>query len=494
MEAVSRESVPGALPPGSQLGRYQIIKRLAMGGMAELYLARQTGDGGYEKIVALKRVLPHLTEDVSFVRMFLNEARLAAGLSHSNIVHVVDFGSEAGEHFMAMEYVHGRSVQAVLKAGAQHKGVPRDVALTIVHEVAAALHYAHERAGADGRPLGLVHRDVSPSNVLVSFDGEVKLVDFGIAKATAHTRVTRSGAIKGKLSYMAPEQVRGEELDRRADVFALAVVAYELCTGRRCFTAPGEFALINRVAEARYERPSSIEPDFPEDLEALITRGLSVDPDDRFSTAREMQRAVERIAGAGGHRLSRLVLSEYLDMTFGQEAYPTTQMLPPATSSASITAPAAAERTITLQTPRGRRATLALAAGALALGLGVGLGGPMLLGDEPEASAQAEVPTDGPVAPAEEGGAKVPDPPDAAVQAPPASPVGEPTEPSDSVPPPVAPADDPPEDVIVIDDTTPAAKPVKRPKARKKKRRSRSPSGDGGSKPPEYLPPSRRGG
>lgn len=485
-EAVSRESVPGALPPGSSLGRYQIIKRLAMGGMAELYLARQTGDAGYEKIVALKRVLPHLTEDVAFVRMFLNEAKLAAGLDHSNIVHILDFGSERGEHFMAMEYVHGRNVQEILKAGAQHKGVPRDVALTIAHEVAAALHYAHERAGPDGRPLGLVHRDVSPSNVLVSFEGDVKLVDFGIAKATAHTRVTRSGAIKGKLAYMAPEQVRGEETDRRADVFSLGVMTYELCTGRRCFTAPGEFALINRVAEARFEKPTSIDPEFPKALEAVIVRALSVDPDDRFESARSMQRALEAFATEHRHRISRLVLSEYLDMTFGQEAYPTTQMLPPATSN--VVMPVATEaRTFSLATPGGRRrASLGLAGTALVIGLAVGLGGPYLL-SKPE--------------PIEAKGAVAAEPEQAPVAAAP-----EPsTDPTPTPDPEALPETEPEEELTIVvedapDDTEPASSPAKsRTKTKRKKRRSKPDkpaskpaASPGPSVPAEYLPPSRR--
>lgn len=484
VQAVQRDSVPGALLPGSQLGRYQILKRIAVGGMAELYLARQTGDAGYEKIVALKRVLPHLTEDVAFVRMFLNEAKLAAGLSHSNIVHVVDFGSEGGEHFMAMEYVHGRSVQDILRAGARHGGVPRDVALTIVHEVAAALHYAHERAGADGRPLGLVHRDVSPSNVLVSFDGDVKLVDFGIAKATEATRVTRSGGIKGKLAYMAPEQVRGEAVDRRADVFALAVVAYELCTGRRCFSAPGEFALINRVAEGRYEKPTAADPDFPADLEAIIARGLAVDPADRFESARQLQRAVEVFASGSGDRISRLSLSEYLGITFGQEAYPTTQMLPPASASQTYND----GQTVALPASDKRRATIWLVSGALGLGLLAGLGGPALLGDDAKPAADA-VPDDraGVDAPSVEA------PDDDAATPSPAPPVEDPA------------AEDP---VIVIEDETggtaageppAAAKPSPaKSKAKRRKRRdkggSKDASGGGGSKPPEYLPPSRRGG
>jgi len=475
VQAVPRESVPGPLAPGGRLGRYQIVRRIAVGGMAELYLARQTGDEGYEKMVALKRVLPHLTEDVEFVRMFLNEAKLAAGLTHSNIAHVIDFGSEGGEQFMAMEYIHGCSVQQLLRSSAQQGGPPLDVALTIVHEVAAALHYAHDRAGPDGAPLGLVHRDVSPSNVLVSFDGDVKLVDFGIAKATAHTRVTRSGAIKGKLAYMAPEQVRGEALDRRADVFALAVVAYELCTGRRCFTAPGEFALINRVAAGKYTRPSSHDPDFPPALESIIARGLAVDAEDRFETARAMQMAIEGFARDHGHRISALALSEYVDAVVGREPYPTATTLPAfCASSTEVTRPTPAAAS-----GRAPRTTLLLVGGALAVGLSVGLGGPALL-DDPEPATVSP--------PAEAVKVAQPD------AKPPQIPLQSPTPTPAAVP-------DPPPEVREPEPEVAESVPATASKPKKSKRRkprgkavSKANSTPATAKPPEYLPPSRRGG
>lgn len=391
VELAAIASAPTSLAPGSRLGRYQIIRRLQKGGMAELYLARQLAEGGYEKIVAVKRVLPHLAEDAAFVRMFLNEARLAAGLDHSNIAHVLDFGSEGPEHYLVLEYVHGRSVLEVLREAGKQGGLPLPCALTIIHEVAAALHYAHDKAGPDGRPLGLVHRDVSPSNVLVSYDGEVKLVDFGIAKATAHTRATQSGTIKGKLAYMAPEQVRGEALDRRADVFSLAVVAYELCTGRRCFVAPGEFALINRVAAGRYEKPSAIRPGFPAPLEQIIARGLAVEVEERFESAQALQLEIERFARQHGFRLSKLELADAMRGLYGHVAYPTTEALPApsvalasASMSASTTTLVTARDTDDDDEPATRsrrgRATGWLAGVALVIGVAVGVGAPRLLG------------------------------------------------------------------------------------------------------------------
>ncbi len=379
MDPAPLASAPASLPPGARLDRYQVITRLQKGGMAELYLARQVGEGGYEKIVAVKRVLPHLAEDASFVRMFLNEARIAAGLTHGNIAQVIDFGSEGDEHYLVLEYVHGRSVLELLREAGKHGGVPLGCALTIIHEVAAALHYAHETSGHDGRPLGLVHRDVSPSNVLVSYDGEVKLVDFGIAKATAHTRATQSGTIKGKLAYMAPEQVRGEAIDRRADVFSLAVVAYELCTQRRCFVAPGEFALINRVAAGRYDRPSTIRPDFPSELEAIIVRGLAVDRAERFESARALQRAIEAFAATHEHRLSKVALSDMMHGMFGHVAYPTTGMLRAVSDALD---PAEVAKTVPSIAASRVRATAVIAACTLVLGLGLGVGLPRWIGDD----------------------------------------------------------------------------------------------------------------
>lgn len=320
------EGGPGILAVGSRLGRYQIIRRIALGGMAELYLARQLGDAGYEKVVALKRVLPHLAEDPKFVEMFLNEARLASGLNHSGIAQVMDFGTEGGEHYMTLEYVHGRSVFQLLREAG--RPLSRTVAMTIAHEVAGALHYAHERCGPDGHALGLVHRDVSPSNILVSYDGDVKLVDFGIAKATAHSHATQTAAIKGKIAYMAPEQLRGESLDRRSDVFALCVVLYEMLLGKRCFSAPGEFALINKVADARFAKPSKVDPTIEADLEALVVQGLSASPDARPKSARELQSRLEDVARGHDIRLSKVALAEFMESTFGLVDFPRTDGLP----------------------------------------------------------------------------------------------------------------------------------------------------------------------
>lgn len=339
MMSAAQSAAVGGLPPGTQLGRYQILQRIALGGMAELYLARQQADAGFTKLVALKRVLPHLAEDAEFVAMFLNEAKLAASLEHPNIASVTDFGQAGRDFFMVLEYVHGRGVNEVLRAAAKADGVPLGCALSIVIAVAAALHHAHEASDTEGAPLGLVHRDVSPSNILVSYDGGVKLVDFGIAKATSQAQATRSRSIKGKLAYMSPEQARGGALDRTADVFSLGVVLYELTTARRCFFAEGEFALLNKVADGKYLAPSKIIPTYPPALEALVITALSVDPDDRFPTARALQTALEDFAASHDSRVSTVALSDFVTDLFGQTPYPTTSVLPLSvgpTSAASV--------------------------------------------------------------------------------------------------------------------------------------------------------------
>ncbi|MEM9453179.1 MAG: serine/threonine-protein kinase [Myxococcota bacterium] len=317
------------LLPGTRMGRYTLLHRLAAGGMAELYVARQGGIEGFEKIVALKRVLPHLAEDPQFVKMFLDEARFAASLDHPNIAHVTDIGEENGEYFFAMEYVHGANLLDVLRRS-DHVPLPRDCALAIVVGVAAALHHAHEQLGPDGRPLGLVHRDVSPSNVLISHNGAVKLTDFGIARAAARTSVTQ-GQTKGKAGYMSPEQCRGDRLDRRSDVFALGILLYEVTTGVRAFYAPNDYAILGRIARADYIPPIEIDPSYPEGLTRIVQRALAKEPEGRYPTAEALQIEVEELARVEGLRLSTVELSRHMKALFGSPAHPHTDLgaLPP---------------------------------------------------------------------------------------------------------------------------------------------------------------------
>jgi len=217
------------------LGKYELIKRIATGGMAEIYLARVSGLPGFEKIVVVKRILPQLATNQEFVQMFLDEARVAATLHHPNIVQMYDIGAVDGNYFISMEYLHGEDLRSIARAMRQ-KGqdrVPLEHALGIGVGIAAGLHYAHEKVGFDGKPLHIVHRDITPQNIFVTYDGGVKLVDFGIAKASNRASETRYGSLKGKIPYMSPEQCRSEPLDRRSDIFSLGILLYEQTTSVR---------------------------------------------------------------------------------------------------------------------------------------------------------------------------------------------------------------------------------------------------------------------
>lgn len=314
----------GVLPPGARIGRFELIRRLAKGGMAELYLARSLGIHGFEKLVVLKLVLAHLAEDRQFVEMFLGEARLAATLDHPNIVHVTDIGEVGGEPFFVMEYVHGQDLRSVLRTCSKRKRkLPLPVALTTVAGAAAGLHYVHEKRDGEGRYLGLVHRDVSPSNVMLSYEGGVKLVDFGIAKATEIAQATRAGVLKGKVNYMAPEQCDGKAIDRRTDVFALGIMLYETTLGRRLFSGDNDYHIMSRIVRGVFAKPSELQPHYPAKLEEIVLRALSADPDDRYASAQEVLKAVEDFAHDERISLSTRVVSDFLRELFGEQPLPT---------------------------------------------------------------------------------------------------------------------------------------------------------------------------
>ena len=275
-------------------GSYQLLKRLATGGMAQIYLARRPGSDAPDKLLVLKRILPHLSENDEFVRMFLDEARIAARLAHPNVVQIYDLGAEADTFFIAMEYIHGVDARRLWKRS-ETAGRPLPVSLVcrILLEACAGLDYAHKKTDAAGRPLGIVHRDVSPQNILVTFDGGVKVVDFGIAKAADQATVTRSGVLKGKYSYMSPEQAAGQRVDRRSDVFALGVVLHELLTGGRLFKRHSDMLTLSAVAECNVPAPSQVAPRVPAELDAIVLKALAKEPDARFQHAQDLQRALE---------------------------------------------------------------------------------------------------------------------------------------------------------------------------------------------------------
>ena len=275
-------------------GRYRLIKRIAQGGMAEVYRARATGAEGFEKDVCVKRVLPHFARDADFVEMFKNEARLAAKLQHANIVQIFDFGEEGGTYYIAMEFVDGRDVRGWLDLARRgHHKLPVGLAAFIAQEAARGLGYAHQKREG-GQSLGIVHRDVSPHNVLISRSGEVKIADFGIAKAASRAAATRSGVLKGKVAYMAPEQARGAKVDARTDIFALGVVLHEMLTGSRLFQGDTETETLGRVLYGDIPSPSTLSADVPPTLDAIVMRALERDPSKRYAAMDELGRELSR--------------------------------------------------------------------------------------------------------------------------------------------------------------------------------------------------------
>ena len=279
-----------------RFGKYKIVKKLATGGMAEVFLARAEGPMGFEKAVVLKRILPALAEDQAFVDMFLAEARLAAGLNHPNVAHVYDFGEVDGRWFLAMEYVDGPTLRQVKKR-AHDLGLPLPlgVVVRIIAQACEGLHYVHE-ARADGKPLGLVHRDISPDNLILAKSGAVKVLDFGIVKATTSGEGhTGTGTVRGKLRYMAPEQLAAEPLDRRVDVWALGVVLYELLTGARPYVPTQDAAVVKAILMDPFVPARERRPDLPAGLEAILTRCFEKDRRDRYATCRELQAALEQL-------------------------------------------------------------------------------------------------------------------------------------------------------------------------------------------------------
>jgi serine/threonine-protein kinase len=302
-----------------RLGRYKLDERLAVGGMAEVFRGRQLGPGGFEKVVAVKRTLPHLSSSREFVQMFMDEARIAALLDHPHITHIYDFGSADGLYYIAMEYVPGVDLRALIEqAGRKPGSIPADMSATILIAACDALHYAHERKNAEGQPLGIVHRDITPSNLLVTFDGTVKIADFGIAKAKlrASRAQTAVGAVKGTYAYMSPEQARGEDVDRRSDLWSLGVCGWELVTGQRLFLRDGEPATVAAVLSAPVPDPREFQPSLPAELAAVLLRALERDPNARFASAQAMQLALEAQMRAAQVTPSKILIARRVRRLF----------------------------------------------------------------------------------------------------------------------------------------------------------------------------------
>jgi serine/threonine protein kinase len=293
--------------------RYQLLGPLGVGGMAEVLLAKTRGPNGFERLLAVKRILPERAKDPDLVRMLLDEARNAAVLSHHRVVQVFDVELRDGAVLYAMEYLHGQTLEAVIARAGR---LPLDASIAICVAVADGLHHAHER------PAAIVHRDVAPSNVMILYDGNIKLIDFGISKAANNLSNTVFGTFKGRLGYSSPEQVRCEPVDRRTDVYSLAVMLYELTTGRPAFTAEDEQQMIERMEQVRVTPPRQIDPAYPAELEAIVMKGLARDRNARYPTAAAMQQDLEAFAQRASLNLSDSAISRLMAKRFAPELEP----------------------------------------------------------------------------------------------------------------------------------------------------------------------------
>lgn len=298
-------------------GKYTLLRKLAEGGMAEIYLALQTGMGGFGKLLVIKRIKQAHNQDREFIGMFLDEARIAASLSHPNIAQIFEVGEVETIHYIGMEHVHGEDLRSLCrKLAKDRRPLPLSHAISMIAGACAGLHYAHTKTDFAGRPLEIVHRDVSPQNILISYDGHVKLVDFGIAKAQGRTQETRAGVLKGKLSYMSPEQVRGDKLDARSDVFACGILLYELTTGRRLYKDDSDFKTMQKITEDPPTPPRQIIPGYPERLEEIVLKSLEKRVDNRYGSAQDFQKDLEDFARQEGLDISSLALGNFMRDVF----------------------------------------------------------------------------------------------------------------------------------------------------------------------------------
>lgn len=302
-----------------RFGKYTLLRKLATGGMAELFLALQKSVAGFEKLIVIKRILPAMNADKAFIDMLLHEARIAATLSHPNIVQIFDVGQVDGTYFIAMEHVHGEDIRSIVRQMKKksYPTFPREHALGIVMGMCAGLAYAHEKTDLDGSPLNIVHRDISPQNVVVTFSGDVKIVDFGIAKSDSKgLDQTKSGKLKGKVPYMSPEQARGDQIDHRSDIFATGVMLFELTTGRRLFKGASEYETLKLICDREYPRPSQVLAGYPPALERIVMRALEKDRDERYQSAREMQHDLEVFIRDERVAVSTVAMNEFMQRLF----------------------------------------------------------------------------------------------------------------------------------------------------------------------------------
>ncbi|HEY6173534.1 MAG TPA: serine/threonine-protein kinase, partial [Kofleriaceae bacterium] len=304
-----------------QFGPYLVYERLGVGGMATVHRALERGIEGFERIVALKRLLPHLAADASFIKSFVREAKLASVLNHVNIVRIFELGRVGTQYFISMEYIDGSDIRRILRHARKVSGPPPiHVTVGLLLQLCDALEYAHTKVDDDGHPMGLVHRDVSPSNVLVTSGGQVKVIDFGIAKAQSAQLRTQTGRVKGKLAYMAPETLAGKDLDARSDLFAVGVVAHELITARPLFAAKNEYQTLMKVQRGDVMPPSTFNQGCPPELDAIVLRALARDPDERFAHASELRDELHAMRKQYNLQVADRDVAGWLGWAFGLDA------------------------------------------------------------------------------------------------------------------------------------------------------------------------------
>ena len=301
-------------------GKYYLLERINVGGMAEVFRAKAYGVEGFERLVAVKRILPNIAEDQEFIKMFVDEAKIAVQLSHANIAQIFDLGVVDSSYYIALEHIHGRDLRAIFDRSRQ-LGEPMPIAQAcfIVMKISEGLDYAHNKRDQSGRELGLVHRDVSPQNMLVSFEGEVKVIDFGIAKAAGKGNKTQAGILKGKFGYMSPEQVRGLPIDRRSDIFSAGIVLYELLTGERLFVGESDFSTLEKVRNVEILPPSTYNRKIPDELERIVLKALAKDVDDRYQNAIDLHDELQAFVYTVGEFYSRKDLATWMKKTFSKE-------------------------------------------------------------------------------------------------------------------------------------------------------------------------------
>ena len=324
VEGTAEIAAAGAISPppdDHRFGQYRLDERIAVGGMAEIWRASMLGMEGFRKTVAIKKILPHLAENGEFVAMFIEEAKLAAGLSHENLVEIYDLGKIADSYFIAMEYVDGKDLRSVLNRLRQTGDqMPAGLALLIGAEVAGGLEYAHASQDAEGKPLGLVHRDVSPRNVLIGHDGRVRLCDFGVAKAVSSMVQTEIGTLKGKLQYMSPEQASGKPVDARSDLYSLGNVLYELVTGRRVYDSENEISLLDAVRLGTFDDPRKHCPGLPEEVRRILVKALAKKPSARYQSAGELKSDLKALVRSVDPTPSERDLGEFVRELYAEPA------------------------------------------------------------------------------------------------------------------------------------------------------------------------------